>query len=151
MVLGSKSDLEIGKKVTDILKKFGVNYKMHIASAHRTPERVVEIVEESDCDVYIAIAGLSAALPGVMAAHTTKPIIGLPVSGKVPLDSLLSMVQMPPGIPIGVVGVDNAKNAALLSLSILSIKNKDIETKLKEYRLQMKDSILKDSTTLESM
>ena len=100
IILGSKSDLPIADKVTKVLDDFEIEYDMHIASAHRTPEVVKIIIEESNSEVFIAIAGLSAALPGVIAANTLKPVIGVPVSGKLNFDSVLSMVQMPSGVPV---------------------------------------------------
>ena len=120
IILGSKSDLPIAEKVTGILDELDIGYNLHIASAHRTPDLVKKIVEESVANVFIAIAGLSAALPGVVAAHTIKPVIGVPVSGKVNFDSILSIVQMPPGIPVAAMGLDNGKNAALLAAQILA-------------------------------
>ena len=104
IVMGSKSDAEVGKKAASVLSDFGVDHKMVVASAHRTPDHLRELVRSSDAKVFIAIAGLSAALPGTIAAYTTKPVIGVPVSGKVNLDSILSITQMPPGIPVAAVG-----------------------------------------------
>ena len=142
IIMGSKSDQHVGEKITDILEKFGVDYRLDIASAHRTPERVKELVENSDADVFIGVAGLSAALPGVMASHTTKPVIGVPVSGKVNLDAILSIVQMPPGIPVAAVGLDRGENAALLAIEILSLKYEELKEKLREYREEMKRKII---------
>ena len=99
IILGSKSDLPVAEKTIRVLKDFSVSYEMNVASAHRTPDRVENLVKNSDADVFIAIAGLSAALPGVVASFTIKPVIGVPVSGKLNLDSLLSVVQMPPCWP----------------------------------------------------
>ena len=112
IILGSKSDLEIGKKVLTMLQKFAVGSDIVVASAHRTPERLWNMVRESDAKVFIAVAGLAAALPGAVASYTTKPVIGVPVSGAVNLDSILSIVQMPPGIPVAAVGLDRGENAA---------------------------------------
>jgi 5-(carboxyamino)imidazole ribonucleotide mutase len=112
-----------------------------VASAHRTPERVKRIVEGSDAKVFIAIAGLAAALPGAVAAYTTKPVIGVPVSGKVNLDSILSIVQMPRGIPIAAVGLDNGENAALLAAEILALNSDDINKRIKNYRERMRKKI----------
>ena len=104
IILGSASDKPIFDKFKAILDEFGVRYNTYVASAHRTPEKIDEIVKNSDSDVFIAIAGLSAALPGAIAAKTTKPVIGIPVESKLDgLDALLSIVQMPPGIPVGCV------------------------------------------------
>jgi len=97
IIMGSKSDLPVAEKATALLKRFDIDHEVVVASAHRTPGRVQTIVESSDAGVFIAIAGLSAALPGVVAAHTCRPVIGVPVSGSVNLDALLSVVQMPPG------------------------------------------------------
>ena len=121
IIMGSKSDTLVAEKAQKILDDFKVNYETTVASAHRTPDFLKNTVEKSNADVFIGIAGLSAALPGSIAAHTTKPVIGVPVSGKVNLDSILSIVQMPPGIPVGAVGLDRGDNAALLAIQILSI------------------------------
>ncbi len=138
IVMGSKSDGHVAKKAEDILKEFGINYSLSIASAHRTPNKVKEIAE-SDADVFIAIAGLSAALPGSIAAYTTKPIIGVPVSGKVNLDSILSIVQMPPGIPIAAVGLDRGDNAALLAIEMFAMHDKKLQKKLEKHRKRMRE------------
>ncbi len=138
IVMGSKSDGHVAKKAEDILKEFGINYSLSIASAHRTPNKVKEIAE-SDTDVFIAIAGFSAALPGSIAAYTTKPIIGVPVSGKVNLDSILSIVQMPPGIPVAAVGLDRGDNAALLAIEMFAMHDKKLQKKLEEHRKKMRE------------
>ncbi len=142
MILGSKSDMPVADKAIKILDDFDVNYDIKVASAHRTPDYLKEIVEKSDADVFIGVAGLSAALPGSIAAHTTKPVIGVPVSGKVNFDAILSIVQMPPGIPVGAVGLDRGDNAALLAIEILSIKDKNLTNKLIDYRKKMKEKII---------
>lgn len=142
IILGSISDKAIFDKCKNIFDEFGVKYEIKVASAHRTPEKVEEIVENSQSDVFIAIAGLSAALPGMVAAKTTKPVIGVPVEAKLGgLDALLSIVQMPPGIPVACVGIDRGENAALLSIEILALKNSDLKTKLENYRKKMKKKI----------
>jgi len=139
IIAGSKSDEGIAQKAGETLSDFGLEYKMEVASAHRTPEKVERVVGESKADVFIAIAGLSAALPGVVASKTTKPVIGVPVNVKLDgLDALLSMMQMPPGIPVATVGIDSGKNAALLAISILALSDKALSTKLLEYRQKMK-------------
>jgi len=139
IVSGSKSDEHIIKKITDVLDEFGVEYKCEVASAHRNPAKVEKLVKTTFADVIIAVAGLSAALPGVIAAHTLTPVIGVPVSAKLDgMDALLSIVQMPPGIPVAAVGIDNGKNAALLSLQIIALQDKGLEKKLLEYREKMK-------------
>ena len=149
VLLGSKSDLEKAEKAFQIFRDFNVEYEVHIASAHRTPERVKEIVEKTEHEVFLVFAGLSAALPGAVAALTTKPVIGVPLSGKVPLDSLLSMVQMPKGVPVGVVGVDNAINGALLCIEILALRNEELKNKLKRYRETQKEKVLRDEEEVQ--
>ena len=142
IIMGSKSDMPIAEKAEKILKEFTVDYKIDVASAHRTPDRVKELVEKNDADVFIGIAGLAAALPGSIAAHTTKPVIGVPVSGKVNLDSILSIIQMPPGIPVAGVGLDRGDNAALLALEMISIKDDKIRKELDDYRENMRKKAL---------
>ncbi|WP_148883758.1 5-(carboxyamino)imidazole ribonucleotide mutase [Thermococcus aciditolerans] len=134
VVMGSRSDSPIAEKVTAVLDEFGVEYDVEVASAHRNPKKVEELAKK-DYDVFIAIAGLSAALPGVIAAHTVKPVIGVPVSAKLNgLDALLSIAQMPPGVPVAAVGIDNGKNAALLAVEILALGDEKLRKKLEEYR-----------------
>ncbi|AEK73055.1 Phosphoribosylaminoimidazole carboxylase, catalytic subunit (AIR carboxylase) (purE) [Thermococcus sp. 4557] len=138
VVMGSKSDSHIAEKVTAVLDEFGVEYDVEVASAHRNPKKVEELAKK-DYDVFIAIAGLSAALPGVIAAHTVRPVIGVPVSAKLNgLDALLSIAQMPPGVPVAAMGIDNGKNAALLAIEILAVKNEELREKLEEYRKKMR-------------
>ena len=138
VVMGSKSDSHIAEKVTGVLDEFGVDYDVEVASAHRNPKKVEELAKK-DYDVFIAIAGLSAALPGVVAAHTIKPVIGVPVSAKLGgLDALLSMAQLPPGVPVATVGIDNGRNAALLAIEILALKDEELGRKLNEYRERMR-------------
>ncbi|MEF8878778.1 MAG: 5-(carboxyamino)imidazole ribonucleotide mutase [Candidatus Thermoplasmatota archaeon] len=145
IIMGSKSDTPVAEKAEKILDQFNVEYNIKIASAHRTPEYLQKLVEESDADVFIGIAGLSAALPGSIAAHTAKPVIGVPVSGKVNFDSILSIIQMPPGIPVAAVGLDRGDNAALLAIQILSIKNDELKEEIKQYREKRKNKTIKDN------
>jgi len=145
IIMGSKSDLPVAEKAINILKKFGIPFDIDVASAHRTPHRVEELVTKSDADVFITIAGLSAALPGVVASFTTKPVIGVPVSGALNMDAILSIVQMPPGIPVAAVGLDRGDNAAVLAAEILSIKDAGIADKLKDYRQEQADKVVSDS------
>jgi len=149
IVLGSKSDMKVAEKAIEVLKELGVKYKVNIASAHRTPDLVEKIVAESEADVFIAIAGLSAALPGVIAARTTKPVIGVPVSGAVNLDSILSVVQMPPGIPVAGVGLDRGENAALLAAQILALKDERVAKAILQYRQKLRDKVMQDSKEVE--
>jgi 5-(carboxyamino)imidazole ribonucleotide mutase len=122
IIAGSKSDEQIVNKVKKVFDENNVEYEVQFASAHREPEKVAELAKK-DYDVFIAIAGLAAALPGVVAAHTKKPVIGVPVSSKLDgLDALLSIVQMPKGVPVACVGIDNGENAAYLAMRILGVK-----------------------------
>ena len=148
IVLGSKTDSEVGQKAGSILDEFGVGYEMVVASAHRTPDLLRDLIRNTTARVVIAIAGLSAALPGTIAAHTTKPVIGVPVSGKLNLDAILSISQMPPGVPVAAVGLDRGENAAILAVEILAIKDDRLAEKLREHRDAMKKWVLEDSRTL---
>ncbi|MHA1720734.1 MAG: 5-(carboxyamino)imidazole ribonucleotide mutase [Promethearchaeota archaeon] len=121
IIAGSKSDEGVFQKAVDVLTKEGIPFEVKILSAHRNPEELDEYVKKSKANVFICVAGLSAALPGVVASKTKKPVIGVPVSAKLGgLDALLSIVQMPPGVPVASVGIDNAKNAAYLAIRILN-------------------------------
>lgn len=132
---GSDHDAELVKKVEGVLKDFGVEYEAHVASAHRNPKKVEEIVKSSKAEVFIGVAGLSAALPGVIASHTTRPVIGLPREVRLGgLDSLLSMAQMPPGVPVATVGIENGWNAALLAIEVLALRDEALRKRLEEYR-----------------
>lgn len=138
IICGSKSDLPILEKASKQLEEFGIEYSITVASAHRSPKKVEAFVEnaEKECDCIIAAAGLSAALPGVIAAQTTLPIIGIPIaSGALNgQDALFSIVQMPPGVPVACVAINGAKNAAILAAEIISIKYPEIKQKLKEFK-----------------
>ncbi len=148
IVVGSKSDAEVGKQASSFLDQFGVGYEMVVASAHRTPDLLRDLIRNTTAKVIIAIAGLSAALPGTIAAHTTKPVIGVPVSGKLNLDAVLSVSQMPPGVPVAAVGLDRGENAAILAVEILAIRDERLVEKLKEHREALKKWVLEDSRTL---
>ncbi|WXG45138.1 MAG: 5-(carboxyamino)imidazole ribonucleotide mutase [Candidatus Atabeyarchaeum deiterrae] len=139
IVIGSKSDEEVSKNATKVLDDFGIPYDLKVISAHRNPETLKEYVEKSDSiEIFIAIAGLAAHLPGAIAARTTKPVIGVPVSAKLGgLDSLLSIVQMPKGVPVACVAIDGTQNAALLAVEILALKDKQLANKLKDYRAKL--------------
>lgn len=145
---GSKSDTETMKKSADVLKEFGVDYRAYIISAHRAGELLVKTirqVEEDGCEVIIAGAGLSAALPGVIAGHTVLPVVGVPLecispgksNGLGGMDALLSVVQMPPQIPVASVGIGNAKNAAYLAIEILAIKYPELKNRLVDFRKKL--------------
>jgi 5-(carboxyamino)imidazole ribonucleotide mutase len=123
VIAGSRSDEPVVKKTADALGELGISHEIEYASAHREPGKVKKIVEKSDAKVFICIAGLSAALPGFVASLTDRPVIGVPVNVKLEgLDSLLSMMQMPPGVPVATVGIDNGKNAAHLAKKILGVR-----------------------------
>jgi 5-(carboxyamino)imidazole ribonucleotide mutase len=142
IIMGSSSDAPVAEKAKALLEEFKVPCSVTVASAHRTPDLLKSLVGKSDADVFIGIAGLSAALPGSIAAHTVKPVIGVPVSGKVNLDAILSIIQMPPGIPVGAVGLDRGENAALLAVEILAVSDKKLQKKLVEYRKKMREKAL---------
>lgn len=123
VIAGSKSDEAVVAKAEAILKEAKADYQVEYCSAHREPDRLDKLVRESKADVFICIAGLSAALPGVVASKTDKPVIGVPVSSKLGgLDALLSIAQMPKGVPVACVGIDNSENAAHLALRIIKLK-----------------------------
>jgi len=145
IIMGSKSDFPIAEKAIKVLNKFGVAYDIAVASAHRTPQRVEQLVTGTDAGVFISIAGLSAALPGVIASFTTKPVIGVPVSGSLNYDALLSIVQMPPGIPVAAVGMDRGDNAATLAIEMLALSDSALAKKLADDRKAMAEKVEKDS------
>lgn len=123
ILIGSESDRQIAEKTIKVLDNAGIDYDIQVLSAHRNPAELEDYIQKSDAQVFIAIAGLSAALPGVVASRTKKPVIGVPVSSKLGgLDALLSIVQMPKGVPVACVGIDNGENAAYLALRILGKK-----------------------------
>jgi 5-(carboxyamino)imidazole ribonucleotide mutase len=135
VLVGSKSDLETAEKVRARLAEFEVPCEVHVASAHRNPEKVDRLTQDPSVDVFVAMAGLSAALPGTVAARTLKPVIGVPLLGRgLGLDSILSIVQMPPGVPVATVGLDNADNAAILAVHILALKYPELTERLARYR-----------------
>jgi len=139
VIYGSKSDEGVMRGALDILDEFGVSYEHRILSAHRQPEETADFAKNAasrGIEVIIAGAGLSAALPGVVASHTTLPVIGVPI-GAGPLngvDALYSIVQMPKGIPVAAVGISNAKNAALLAIQILALRDEILKEKIKNFR-----------------
>lgn len=139
IILGSESDQKIADACSKFLADFGVSHSVEVASAHRNPEKLETIVSGSKAKLFIAIAGLAAALPGAVAAKTIKPVIGVPVNVKLEgLDALLSIMQLPSGVPVATVGIDNGKNAALLALEILALSDASLEKKLLEFRAKQK-------------
>ncbi|MDO5329111.1 MAG: 5-(carboxyamino)imidazole ribonucleotide mutase [Coriobacteriia bacterium] len=153
LIMGSDSDLPVVNKATSILDELNLNYETHIYSAHRTPEQARDFAlgaRENGFGVIICFAGMAAHLAGAIAANTTLPIIGVPIKSKAfeGMDALLSTVQMPPGIPVATVGVDAGKNAALLAAEILSVEDKDLESKLNNIRTEAKKQVLKKDEKL---
>jgi len=146
IIMGSISDKETMEKAAGVLDELGISYEMKVLSAHRTPDllfQYISRVEEKGFKVIIAGAGGAAHLPGVIASKTLLPVIGVPIETKVlgGLDSLLSIVQMPGGIPVATVGIGNAKNAGLMAAQMLSIENLKIRERLKNYREGMAQKI----------
>lgn len=120
ILIGSESDRQVAERATKVLDNANVDYEIKVLSAHRNPVELNDYISKSGAEVFIAIAGLSAALPGVIASRTKKPVIGVPVSSKLGgIDALLSIVQMPKGVPVACVGIDNGENAAHLAIRIL--------------------------------
>ena len=149
ILTGSKNDLGDIDGAVQMLKKFGISYELHISSAHRTLKRTIELVESAEkkgAKVIIAAAGMSAHLPGVIAAMTILPVIGVPLNASAlnGLDSLMSIVQMPGGIPVATmaIGKSGCVNAALLAVSILALSDAALTEKLKRYRKEMADSVI---------
>ena len=146
---GSKSDTEIMRGAANCLKEFGIEYKAFVLSAHRVPVKLEETlreVEEQGCQVVIAGAGLAAHLPGVIASQTTMPVIGVPCKGAIEgLDALFSIVQMPKSIPVATVGINNAYNAGMLAVQMLSVNDKELKAKLVEYRKEMKEKFIAEN------
>ncbi len=137
--MGSSSDMDIMKKGEAFLNEMEIPCDVFVASAHRNPEKVQEIVSNPDYDIFIAGAGMAAHLPGVIASMTTKPVIGVPINASMDgLDSLLSIAQMPPGIPVATVAVNGSRNAAILAIQMLAISNVDLQEKMIQFRNSMK-------------
>lgn len=149
IIFGSKSDIDVMKGAANALKEFGIEYKAYILSAHRVPEKLMEVldtVESEGCECIIAGAGLAAHLPGVIASHTVLPVIGVPINAAFNgLDALLSIVQMPKSIPVATVGVNNSYNAGMLVVQILSLKYPEIKEKLVNFRKEMKEKFIKEN------
>ena len=156
ILMGSKSDFDVVKPAVNILKKFGVEAEVRVISAHRTPDEAHEFAakaQENGIEVIICAAGKAAHLGGVIAAFTTLPVIGLPVKTDMMggVDSLLSIVQMPSGIPVATVGVNGGENAGLLAVQMLAIKYAELGEKLKEYKASMREKINADDKALQEL
>jgi len=154
ILMGSESDLPVMEKAADVLKEMGVSYEIEISSAHRLPEKTAHYAKTArkrGIEVLIAGAGMAAHLAGVLASHTTLPVIGVPIkSGALNgADALYSTVQMPPGVPVATVGIDGAKNAAYLACEILSIKYPEMAKKLEGFRSGMRKTLEEKSRELK--
>ncbi len=150
ILMGSSSDLETMEQARQVFKEFAIPQEMKVLSAHRTPEQTfsyVKAAKERGIKVIIAGAGGAAHLPGIIAALTTLPVIGIPIKSKSlnGLDSLLSIVQMPTGVPVATVAIDGAANAALLAVEILALGNAELSAKLDSYRTKLQEKVLKSS------
>jgi len=155
IIMGSDSDLPVMKEAAKVLEEFDVNYEITVVSAHRTPDRMFEYAKSAETrgvEVIIAGAGGAAHLPGMVAAITPLPVIGVPVktSSLNGFDSLLSIVQMPGGVPVATVSINNAKNAGLLALEILGIKYTAIREKIKKYKDTIKTEVISKAKRLEA-
>ena len=154
IVMGSDSDLPIVQETAFVLEEFGVDYEISILSAHRTPDEAgayAKTAKERGLQVIIAAAGGAAHLAGVLAAHTTLPVIGIPILSKslAGADSLYSIVQMPPGIPVATVGINAAKNAGILALSILALADEELQTKLEKYKVDLAKTVIAKNKKLQ--
>jgi phosphoribosylaminoimidazole carboxylase PurE protein len=157
VLMGSKSDLTVMEESTAILKQFGIPCEMRIMSAHRTPEEVLAFskeAKENGFSIIIAGAGMAAHLAGVIAAHTTLPVIGVPIASSSlgGLDALLAMVQMPPGVPVATMGIGKpgAKNAALLAVEILALNDEALRNRLSQYRADMRKTVLEEDNSIKN-
>jgi 5-(carboxyamino)imidazole ribonucleotide mutase len=135
IIAGSKSDQPVVDEAVKVLAELGVSHEVRFLSAHRNPEGLRKYVADCKAEVFIAVAGLAAHLPGVVASMTVNPVIGVPVNAKLDgLDSLLSIVQMPPGVPVGCVGIDNARNAGILAAEIVALQEPKVRDRLEKMR-----------------
>ena len=152
--MGSDSDAEVMRQACAALDEAGVAYEMKVASAHRSPERTKQVINDAERDgaaVFIAGAGMAAHLPGVVASFTTKPVIGVPLAGSAlqGLDALLAVVQMPPGIPVATVAIGGARNAGVLAAQIVALGDAALADKLKEQRAAMAEGVAEKSKKVE--
>jgi len=153
IILGSDSDLSVMQQTTEVLNEFEVPHEILVISAHRNPEGLTKHIKNSSAKVFIGAAGGAAHLPGVIAAQTTAPVIGVPIQTKnmEGLDSLLSIVQMPSGVPVATVAVNGARNAGILAIQILATGDKKLEDKLKEFKNKLRESVEKKSQKLQEI
>lgn len=152
IIMGSTSDIPVMEKAAKFLEQMEIPFEMNALSAHRTPDEVEKFAAEAagrGLRVVIAGAGMAAALPGVIAASTTLPVIGVPIKGMLDgLDAMLSIIQMPPGIPVATVGVNGAQNAAILAVEMLALSDKAVAEKLAAYKAGLKEKIVKANAEL---
>ncbi|MCM1053889.1 MAG: 5-(carboxyamino)imidazole ribonucleotide mutase [Bacteroides sp.] len=153
IIMGSDSDLPVAGKAAEVLKEYGIPYTMRVMSAHRCPARVAEFsrtAEENGIGVIIAAAGMAAHLAGAVAANTTLPVIGIPVKSTLEgMDALLATVQMPSGVPVATVGINNSKNAAILAAQILALSDAELAARLKEQRIRMTEEVAEKDENLQ--
>ncbi len=156
IIMGSDSDLPVMSAAAAMCDEFGIDYEVTVVSAHRTPDRLVKYAkgaEKRGLRVIIAGAGGAAHLPGMVASMTELPVIGVPVRGSnlEGMDSLLSIVQMPGGVPVATVAINGGKNAGILAAQMIGVKSKEIRNKVKEYKKQMEDEVLAKAEKLEDI
>lgn len=155
IIMGSTSDLPVMEKAAKILDEMGIPFEINALSAHRTPEEVEKFAKNAESKgikVIIAAAGMAAHLPGVIASMTILPVIGVPINASLDgMDSLLAIVQMPPGIPVATVGIDGAENAGILATQILSLNDETIAKALKEFKAGLKNKIVKANEELKNL
>jgi 5-(carboxyamino)imidazole ribonucleotide mutase len=152
--MGSKSDFSVMEKAVNILKELEVAYEVHVVSAHRTPDKMMDYSKNASANgigVIIAGAGGAAHLPGMVASNTNLPVIGVPIKSRNSIDgwdSILSILQMPSGVPVATVALDGAKNAGILAAQILGVNNSKIAENLKKFKISLSDKVIKDDSTL---
>ena len=154
IIMGSKSDYSVMNEAAKVLEGFDVEYEINIVSAHRTPEKMMDYSKKAHLNgisVIIAGAGGAAHLPGMVASNSSLPVIGVPIKSRNSIDgwdSVLSILQMPAGVPVATVALDGAKNAGILAAQILSVSDKNLSEKIKQYKTDLADKVLKDDSTL---
>lgn len=154
IIMGSKSDYPVMNEAAKVLEDFDIEYEINIVSAHRTPEKMMDYSKKAHLNgisVIIAGAGGAAHLPGMVASNSSLPVIGVPIKSRNSIDgwdSVLSILQMPAGVPVATVALDGAKNAGILAAQILAVSNKNLSEKIKEYKTSLADKVIKDDSTL---
>ena len=154
IIMGSKSDYTVMNEAAKVLEDFDIEYEINIVSAHRTPEKMMDYSKKAHLNgisVIIAGAGGAAHLPGMIASNSSLPVIGVPIKSRNSIDgwdSVLSILQMPAGVPVATVALDGAKNAGILAAQILSVSDKNLSEKIKQYKTDLADKVLKDDSTL---